>query len=213
MRIIVANNQEIVRAGLKAVIEQIPGAQWAGEAADGRSAINLIEQSQPDIAIVQASLPELNGIELANQIRSSSIKTKVIMMAETVDRQIADRALRAGVAGYLLCESSVIELQLAIQAAFSGNIYVSPKVASIVLANLTSAESTTPKSLFETLTTREREVLQFVAEGLSTVEISTRLKISIRTVDAHRRRLAKKLNIKGVAELTRYAIREGLTSL
>jgi DNA-binding NarL/FixJ family response regulator len=211
-RVILAHDQEILRAGLKSILEKHSGMEVVGECGDGRTALRLCVELLPELAILHTRLPELNGIETARQVRAQCPPTHAILIAENADRHLADQALQAGASAYLLADSSAAELQLAITAATSGGIYITPKAASVMLGGPKDPR-VQGAGAYSALSPREREVLQLVAEGRSTPEIATRLSISARTIDIHRRQLAKKLGLRGVAELTKYAIREGITAL
>jgi DNA-binding NarL/FixJ family response regulator len=212
VRVVLANGQEIMRAGLRSILERTADMELVAEVGDGRIAVSKAQELRPDLAMLHTRLPELNGIEATRQIRESCPTTHVVLLAELADRHLADQALQAGASAYLLTDSSATELKLAIDAANTGGIYISPRAAGSVLGGALKGAAADHGGAYASLTPREREVLQLVAEGRSTQEIAARLSLSARTVDAHRRQLTRKLGVHGVAELTKYAIREGLTT-
>ena len=204
-RVLLADDHALIRQGLKALLEK-QGFQVVGEASDGQEALRSVEKTQPDVAIVDISMPVLNGIDAARELKKSSPKTKVILLTQHDEDQYVTESLRAGVNGYVLKSQAADDLVHAIQEVCRGSIYLSPNISrAVVDAYLSKTyESTDP------LSGRERQVLQLVGEGKSTKDIAVHLGISVKTAESHRARLMKKLDIHETASLVRYAIRRGL---
>jgi DNA-binding NarL/FixJ family response regulator len=213
IRILLADDHKILRSGLRGLIEKQPRFEVVAEAANGRSAVKLSQKLTPDIAIMDISMPDLNGIEATRQIIGNSPRTKVIILSVHSEQRFVAEVFKAGASGYLLKDNSFDDLVSAIHAVMTEGTYLCPQIATVVrddyLQHLLRAAPSTPS----TLTAREREVLQLLAEGKATKEIAFSFNLSVKTVEAHRQRIMEKLNIRTVAELTKYAIREGLTSL
>ncbi len=204
-RVILADDHALVRQGLKALLER-EGFLVAGEASDGREAVRLVSTVQPDIAILDISMPLLNGLDAAREIQKSSERTKTILLTRHDEDQYVTEALRARVKGYVLKNQVATDLVDAIRRVSSGGIYLSPGISRAVMeAYLSKTELPA-----DPLTSRERQVLQLVAEGKSTKEVAALLGISAKTAESHRARLMQKLDIHETASLVRYAIRSGL---
>jgi DNA-binding NarL/FixJ family response regulator len=184
-----------------------------GEAENGREAVRLARELSPDLVIMDVTMPDLNGIDATRIITSGSNNTKVIALSMYSDKQFVQGMIQAGASGYLLKDCAFEELVSAIQAVIQGDTYLSPGIAGIVVQDYLTKLTTDRSSADTVLTNREREVLQLIAEGNSTKEIAARLTVSVKTVETHRRQIMEKLGIFSIAELTKYAIREGLTSL
>jgi len=212
-RILLADDHELMRVGLRTVLEREAGIEVVAEAADGRAAVELAKQLKPDIVVIDISMPELSGIEATRQIVHQLPRSKVIVLSLHNERHLIEQMFAAGASAYLLKNSAAVELSLAVHAVLHGETYLSPEVAQMVLGDFMRRSHEAHQTTFVNLTPREREVLQLVAEGKSNKEIALRLDISAKTVDTHRQQLMEKLGIRSVAELTKYAIREGLTSL
>ena len=211
----------MMRQGLRALLSSAALAgemEVVGEAGDGRSTIALVKELAPNLVIMDISMPGLNGVEATRQIigdGDGGKDVKIIALSMHSDRRFVAQVLKAGASGYLLKDSAFGELAQAIRAVMSGQTYLSPGITGPVVADylrkVTSAELEGPSAATE-LTSREREVLQLMAEGNSTKDIAATLGVSSKTIETHRRRIMGKLNMYSVAELTKYAIREGLTS-
>jgi two-component system, NarL family, response regulator NreC len=205
IRVVLADDHHLVRQGLKALLER-EGFQVAGEASDGQEALRLVPNVCPDVAILDISMPILNGLDAARELKKYSPRTKTILLTQHDEDQYVTEALRAGVRGYVLKNQATTDLVHAIQQVCRGEIYLSPSISRTVVEAFLSktALPTDP------LTSRERQVLQLIGEGKSSKEIAALLGISIKTAESHRTRLMRKLDIHEVASLVRYAIRRGL---
>jgi two-component system response regulator NreC len=212
IRIILADDHQIVRQGLRMLLEAEPDMVVVAEASNGRQVLKQAQELLPDLIIMDITMPELNGIEATRQILSIAPGIKVIALSMNSDSRFVLNMFRSGVSGYLLKECSQGELVKAIRTVFSQKTYLGPGISDIVIKDFLTGWQTTSDSAFSTLTPKEREVLQLLAEGKSTKQIAESLYVSIKTVESHRKQLMDKLKIRSVAELTKYAIREGLTS-
>ncbi len=211
IRLLLAEDHTLVRAGIHALLNNLAGIQVVAEASDGYQAIDLVAQHQPDIVLMDIAMARLNGLEATTQISSIAPHTHVIILSMHANEEYVLHALRAGAAGYLLKNAGTAELELAIRAVAQGETYLSPAVSKYVIAEYvrrTGGEL----GIAERLTPRQREILQLIAEGHSTHDIARRLKISVKTVETHRAQLMERLAIHDVAGLVRYAIRTGLIS-
>lgn len=213
IKIIVADDHKIVRDGLRTLIEKENGMEVIAEAEDGRSAVKLTKKLLPDIVIMDITMPDLNGIDATRAIFEEASGVKVVALSMHSDRRFVSGMLEAGASAYLLKDSAFDELATAIRAVVANQIYLSPKIADIVVRRFVSKSASTERSAFTDLTKREREVLQLLSEGVSTKEIAGRLNLSVKTVETHRANIMDKLDIHTISELVKYAIREGLTSL
>jgi two-component system response regulator NreC len=214
LRILLADDHKIVREGLRTLIEKQPGTEVVGEADSGRMALKLTRELKPDVVIMDITMPDLNGIEATRQIHSEIPGVKVIALSMHSDKRLVAGILMAGASGYLLkedCDSG--ELVRAIQAVATNQTYLSPKIGEVMIKDYVRHLSTNASSPFSILTPREREVLQLLAEGKNTKEIASSLHVSVKTVETHRNKIMEKLDIRSIAELTKYAIRERLTPL
>lgn len=213
IRIVLADDHKITRDGLRALLEQQPNMKVIGEAENGRDAIRLAMNLKPDVVVMDISMPEMNGIEATRQIRADLPETKVIALSMYADRRYVTGMLKAGVSGYLLKNCAFDELVSAIAAIIENESYLSPRIADTIMKDYTHILKKDEASIDEILSSREREVLQLIAEGVSTRQIAERIHVSVKTVETHRQQIMKKLDAKSVAELTKIALREGLTSL
>jgi DNA-binding NarL/FixJ family response regulator len=213
VRIILAEDHRITREGLVNLLQERSDMQVVGEAENGREAVRLARELSPDLVIMDVTMPDLNGIDATRIITSGSNNTKVIALSMYSDKQFVQGMIQAGASGYLLKDCAFEELVSAIQAVIQGDTYLSPGIAGIVVQDYLNKLTTDRSSADTVLTNREREVLQLIAEGNSTKEIAASLTVSVKTVETHRRQIMEKLGIFSIAELTKYAIREGLTSL
>jgi DNA-binding NarL/FixJ family response regulator len=204
-RILLADDHALIRQGLKTLLEG-QGFQVVWEASDGQEALRLAEKAKPDVAILDISMPVLNGVDAARELKKSSPNTKILLLTQHDEDQYVTEALRAGAKGYVLKSQAVGDLVHAIREVCSGSVYLSPNISrAVVDAYLSKKYAST-----DPLSGRERQVLQLVGEGKSTKDIATQLGISVKTAESHRARLMKKLDIHETASLVRYAIRSGL---
>lgn len=215
--ILLVDDHKITRDGLSALIEKQPDMEVVGEAENGRDAVRLVENLGPDVVIMDISMPDLNGIDATRQILAVSPSTKIIALSMYSDRRYVEGMLSAGVSGYLVKSCAFDELVQAILAVVSGKGYLSPNIAEIVMkdyAQKRTGAGVEAASLPEKrLSAREREVLQLLAEGYNSEQIAAKLYISIKTVSTHRRHIMEKLKLKNIADLIKFALREGLTSI
>ena len=210
LRILLADDHALVRAGLRALLAELPGLEVVAEAGDGYEALELIREKRPDIALVDVSMPMRSGLEVAARARKDYPEVRVVMLSMHADAEFVRQALAAGAAGYLVKHADRAEFEQALRAIARGDTWLSPAVSKAVAASHAQRGGPRADGPFELLTPRQREVLQLVAEGLSTKEIASRLNVSVKTVEAHRTELMERLGIHGVAGLVRYAIRMGL---
>jgi DNA-binding NarL/FixJ family response regulator len=211
IRVLLAENHTLVRAGFRSLLGNLPGIQVVAEAGDGREALRLIENHQPDVVLMDISMPGLNGLEAAARVAREFPNVRVIILSMHANEEYVLQALRAGVAGYLLKGAGPAELELAVTAIARGEMYLSPSLSKQVIADYVRRIGDESSSL-ERLTPRQREVLQLIAEGHTTQEIARILGISVKTVETHRAQLMEQLDIHDIAGLVRYAIRVGLVS-
>ena len=212
IRILLADDHKIVRQGLRTLLEQEPDMEVVAEAEDGRIAVRLARELAPQVVIMDVGMPDLNGIEATRQVLADTPGLKVIALSMHSDRRFVVNMLKAGASGYLLKDSAFEELAAAIRVVMLNKTYLSPGVSDIVIKDYIQGPRE-DSSVFSVLTPREREVLQLMAEGKSTKQIADRLHVSVKTIETHRQQIMTKLGIHSVAELTKYAVREGLSSL
>jgi DNA-binding NarL/FixJ family response regulator len=210
--ILIADDHRLLREGLRALLER-DGFQVVAEADNGRSAVRLAKQLQPDIVITDIAMPDLNGVEATRQISVEAPRSKVLALSMHTESAFVLGILEAGASGYLLKDAAFEELSTAIKAVLKGQIYLSPAIAGLVVSQSLGRLGSKPRSQRAKLSKREQEVLQLIAEGKSTKEIAATLYVSVKTVETHRKQIMDKLDIHSVAELTKYAIREGVTFL
>ncbi|HHW96822.1 MAG: response regulator [Myxococcota bacterium] len=214
MTIILVDNHRILSEGLRGLLSQEPDMQVIADAQDGREAIELVGRLRPDVVLMDVVMPELNGIEATRQIQKEYPSVRVLALSMHVDKRYVLGMLEAGAAGYLPKDSNFEEVVRAVRAVASGQVYLSPRIANIVVQEYgRKAAENKAQSAPGSLSSREREVLQLLAEGHSAREIAGRLHLSVKTIETHRRNIQAKLGIDNVADLVRYAIREGLTTL
>ena len=213
IRIMLADDHEIVRQGFRALVDKQPDMEVVAEAADGRTIVDLAVQQAPDVVVIDIGLPQLNGIDAARQILEQRPRIRVIALSVHQEARYVTEMLKAGASGYLVKTCAFDELIQAIHAVVAGEKYLSSKIAGSVVDKLIQPDSPGEPAPAAALSAREREVLQLVVEGKSSKEIAHALDVTTRTVDLHRQNIMKKLELYSVAELTKYAIREGITSL
>jgi len=210
-RVLLADDHKILRQGLRTLLEQEKDIQIVGEADNGRSSVKLTGELAPDVVIMDVAMPDLNGIDATRRITEAEPRARVLALSMHSDGRYVKGMLQAGARGYILKDCAAEELTHAIRTVMAGQIYVSPGVTGTIVNDyvrqLTAADEPT------TLTRREREVLQLLAEGGSTANIAAGLHLSVKTIETHRKRIMDKLGLRSIAELTKYAIREGITTV
>jgi len=213
IKILIADDHKIFREGLRALIEKQPGMEVIEEVENGRKAVQLVRDLLPDVIIMDIAMPNLNGIEATRQIVAKIPSVKVIALSMHSDKRFVVEMLKAGASGYLLKDCAFEELAHAIRAVRTNRTYLSPKITDIMIKDYVRLFPKTKLSVFSVLTSRQREVLQLLSEGKTTSQIALDLQVSVKTVETYRQQIMDKLDIHSIAELTKYAIHEGLTSL
>lgn len=212
IRILLADDHRLMRHGLRSLIQGEPDMEVIGEAENGRSAVRLAEELAPDVIVMDVAMPDLNGIEATRQVKDRTPAIEVLALSMHSDGPFVVRMLEAGAAGYLLKDTAFEQLATAIREVSEGRKYLCPEVTGPIVEDYLRRLSE-PEVAATPLSPREREVLQLLAEGMISKQIASELNISVKTIETHRSRLMKKLGIRSVAELTKYAIRHGITSL
>jgi DNA-binding NarL/FixJ family response regulator len=212
VRVLLVDDHRIVREGLRGLLERRTDLKVVGEAADGEAAIALAREVSPDVVILDVSMPRMNGVEATRRILAERPGVKVLALSMHPDRRYVIEMLKAGASGYMLKDSAFDELIRAIESLMAGRSYLSPAVTDMVVREYVSRLPSDEGTVFTVLTVREREILQLVAEGMPTKRIASRLAVSVKTVESHRQQIMSKLDLHSVAELTKYAVREGLTT-
>ena len=213
IRILLGEHCTLMRQGLRALLERQDGLEVVAEAANGREAVQAARELRPDVALICVTMPELNGIVTARQIKTHAPNTKVVALSIRADGEMVTEILKAGASGYVLATCDVEELLHAMRTVLAGQTYLSPEVAGFVTEALLDGSGGGRGPDGGALSPREREVLQLVAEGKNMKQIALQLSRSPKTVEMHRRHVMQKLNLYSISELTKYAIRKGLTSL
>jgi two-component system response regulator NreC len=212
--VILAEDHTIVRKGIRSLLDNEVDIEVIGEAENGREAIEKVEQLSPDIILMDSTMPILNGLEATRQIGKRFPEVKVLVLTMHTNEEYIFQFLQVGASGYLVKQSAPNELVAAIHAVFQGDYYLSPSISKTVIEEyVRQAKAAGSEDSYETLTDREREVLQLITEGYSNREVAEQLHISVKTVGVHRINLMHKLNIHNMTELTKYAIRKGIISL
>ncbi|NUM35988.1 MAG: response regulator transcription factor [Candidatus Brocadiae bacterium] len=212
VRVLIADDHQIVCEGLVSLLYKEPDIEVIGKAENGRKAMEMAQSLDPDVVVMDVSMPELNGIESTTHILEKNPRIKIIALSMHSDRQFIFRMFKAGASGYLLKDCAFEELAQAIRLVMKNQTYLSPKIAGLIVENYI-ASSHEEITDFSSLTSREKEILQLLAEGKSTKQISLSLHISTKTVETHRQHIMDKLQIYSIAELTKYAIREKISPL
>lgn len=212
-RVLLIDDHKMMRDGLRALLAGSTDMEVVGEAADGRTGLDLVRTLSPDVVVMDVGMPDLNGIEATRRIRAEHERVRVIALSTHTDKRYVHHMLEAGACGYVLKIGAYDELLRAVRAASQGKTYLSPEIAGSVVDRSTTPHPGVDVSAYSKLGAREREVLQLVAEGKTSAEMAQEMHISIKTVETHRRNIVQKLGLHGTAELTKYAIREGLTSI
>ena len=213
LKLLLADDHRLFRDGLRTILEKHAEIDIVGETVDGSETVQTAIRLKPDIIQMDISMPNLNGIDATRKILAERPLTKIIMLSMHSDQRYVIESLRAGATGYLLKDCAVDELMAAILTVAKDQVYLARSIAGLVLKDYINLVASKPSSVFSTLSAREREVLQLLAEGKSTKDISSELEVSVKTVETHRKQIMDKLNIHNIAQLTKYAIREGLTPL
>lgn len=210
IRIVLADDHTLVRAGIRSLLEDMPGVQVVGEANNGLDTIAQVTALQPDMLLVDIAMPGLNGLEAAARIAKESPDVRIIILSMHSSEEYVVQAFRSGVAGYLLKDSAAVELGLALAAVASGDIYLSPVISRSVIEGYLSRVNGSDRRVIEPLTPRQRQILKLIAEGQSTKKMALTLSVSIKTIESHRAQIMERLGIHDVAGLVKYAIRSGL---
>ena len=213
IKVLLVDDHQIMLQGLRALLEKQPDMDVVAEAGEGRTALRLARDLAPDVVILDVAMPDLNGIETARMIIAERPDVKVIALSMHSDRRFVVEMLKAGASGYLLKDCALEDLVRAIRVVIANQTYLSPEVAGTVVEDYVRKSSLSDTSAFSVLTAREREVLQLLAEGMSTKQIASCLNVSAKTVETHRQHIMEKLDTHSIADLIKYAVREGLTSL
>ena len=213
VRVLLGDDHQIVREGLRMILEREPGVQVIGEAGDGRAVLDLTQKTAPDVVVMDIAMPSMNGVEATRRIRSEMSGVHVVALSAYADKRYVLAMLEAGAQGFVIKAGAAEELLDAIRAVVRGESYLSPRVAGFVVQACVGRLFPEDDSAYAILGAREREVVQLLAEGKTSKEIGARLHVSVKTVEAHRRNIMRKLDLHSVADLTKYAVREGLTSL
>jgi DNA-binding NarL/FixJ family response regulator len=210
-RVLLVDDHALVRAGIRSLLEKMPGVEVVGEASNGREALDLLKSALPNLVLMDIAMTDLGGLEALPRIIKNFLSVKVIILSAHANEEYVIRALRSGASGYMLKDAATAELELMIKAVTRGETYLSPSISRTVINNYLERVGGEASPL-EQLTPRQREILQLIAEGENTKEIAGTLDISAKTVEAHRLQLMARLDIHDVPGLVRYAIRSGLVS-
>ena len=213
IRVVIGDDKKIIRSGLVTMLSSNTDVEVVGEADDGWRTVRIAEELLPDVVIVQVAMPDLNGVEVTRRIVTRYPAIKVIGLSDYLDRRIVSSIIKAGASGYLTSDCSVEELTQAIYAATVSQTFLSPSIAGLIIKDYLRQLRGSRQSVSHVLTLRERDVLRLLADGKNMKSIALELRISVKTVETHRRRIIEKLGIKNIAGLTKYAIIEGLSSL
>jgi len=213
IRILLADDHKIVRDGLRTLIGKEAGMEVIGEAENGRKALKMAEKIRPNVVIIDVTMPDMNGIEATKKMVTEVPGVKVIALSMHSDRRFVLGMLEAGASGYLMKDCAFDELAKAVRSVSTGQTYLSPSIADVLVKGYLDRVNEKLSVARSPLTEREREILQLLAEGRSSKEIAAHIGVSVKTVETHRRNMMQKLNMRSVAELTKYAIREGLISV
>ncbi len=211
IRIVLADDHIVLRAGLRSLLERQRDFQVVGEAGDGRELIRVVDETTPDVVVTDIGMPKLNGAEATSQLLAKHLKTRVIVLSMHSDEAYVLRALKAGARGYLVKESAEADLMTAIRTVHSGKAFFSPSVSALLVEDyVRQMRDRGIEDSYDLLSTREREVLQLIAEGQSNKDIANQLGLSVYTVETHRGNILQKLNLHSVPELILYAVRKGV---
>lgn len=212
VRVLLAEDHELVRSGFRALLEDLPEIQVVGEVSNGRDAVSFVSARRPDVVLMDISMPELNGLDATAQIVKQFPRIKILVLSMHGDEEYVAQALKAGAVGYLLKDAGRAELEIAVRAAARGETYLSPRASRGVIQEFVDGAARSETSR-QKLSPRQRQVLQLIGEGSSTKEIARKLNISPKTVETHRAQLMKRLDVHDIPSLVRHAIRMGLVAL
>ncbi|OHB72993.1 MAG: DNA-binding response regulator [Planctomycetes bacterium RBG_16_55_9] len=212
IRIVLADDHAIVRYGLSKSIQQEEGMEVVGQARNGLGAIDLVKELSPDVVVMDISMPDINGMDATREIVRDFPEVKIVALSMHSAKRFVREMFKAGASGYLLKDCEFDELAMAIRTVMTGRSYLSPEITDVVVDEYVQGPAEEKDSVFTALTKRERQVLQLLAEGQTTKQVGMKLNISPKTVEAHRLRIMGKIDIDNIAQLTKYAIQEGLTS-
>ncbi len=214
IRVLIADDHTIVREGIRRILSETPGIEVAGEATDGREAVDHAADLKPDVVVLDLSMPGLHGLEALRQITRRLPKTRVLVLSMHKNDAYVLKALQAGASGYILKDCAAEDIASAIRAVHAGEYFLSPSISRVVIEEfLRSSRPAVGQTPYENLTEREREVFQLLAEGLRNHEIAKRLHVSVKTVETHRAHILQKLGLGNIAELVKYAIEIGIVNL
>ena len=214
LKIVIADDHTLMRAGLRSLLERDLQHSVVGEASTGREAIDLVQKFHPDLVVMDIGMPELNGIEATRHISEANPHMNIIALSIHADVDYVVEMLRAGARGYLLKDSALEELQVAIQCVCNGQTYLAQRLATLVYGDyIRRVAPQQPKSAYDLLSQRDREIVQLLAEGYTSKEIAERLSLAVSSVETYRSHIMAKLNLRSIAALTKYAVREGITSI
>lgn len=211
VRVLLADDHALVRAGIRALLEDLEGVTVVAEAGNGSEVLELARKYRPDVALLDISMPGLGGLEASAQLKQELPEVRVVILSMHANEEYVLQALRAGAAGYMLKDSATAELELALQAVMQGETYFSPPISKQMVEGYVQRVGA-EQPVADNLTPRQREVLQLIAGGHSTKEIAYHLELSVKTVETHRAQLMERLQIRDIAGLVKYAIRNGLVS-
>ena len=213
LRVLLVDDHRLMREGLRKILEDTPGIEVVGEAEDGLSALAAVAEVHPEVVVMDVGMGGMNGIDATQRLRTDHPRVRVVALSTHADKRYVRNMIRAGAAAYVLKESASEDLLRAVRAAANGEHYLSPQITGCLLESWTTPLVPESSSVYELLGAREREVLRLLAEGRTSKEIAAQLVLSIKTVETHRRNITQKVGLHSVAELTKYAVREGLTTL
>jgi DNA-binding NarL/FixJ family response regulator len=213
IRVLLVDDHQLMREGLRKILESASGIEVVGEADDGHSALAAVAKFRPQVVVMDVGMSGMNGIDATQSLRKDHPEVRVVALSTHADKRYVRNMVRAGAAAYVLKESASEDLLRAVRAAAQGEHYLSPQITGCLLESWTVPQASESSTAYELLGPREREVLRLLSEGKSSKEIATKLALSIKTVETHRRNITQKVGLRSVAELTKYAVREGLTTL
>jgi two-component system, NarL family, response regulator NreC len=212
MKVLIADDHKIVRQGLVLLLKSDPKIEKVFEASGGKDAVKMAAELKPDVCIMDLHMPDMNGADATREILAKNPKIRVIALTTDSDKRFIKEVFKAGASGYLLKDCAVDELVHAIHSVMSGRTYLSSTVSNLIIEGYASDSTANKQAVSTPLTARETEVLKLIAEGLSSKEIAAKLNMSVRTVETHRHAISEKLNLRSIAELTKYALKMGLIS-